>query len=292
MNRVKYVNKWIAGARPRTLPAALAPVVVATSLEHMSSRPINWLNAGLALSVSLLLQIGVNYSNDYSDGIRGTDENRVGPVRLVATGLATAAAVKRAAYLTFAAAAIVGLYLSSRTSWWLVLVGAVAIIAAWTYTGGKSPYGYKGFGEVSVFLFFGLVATMGSYFVQSGRLTWKSFVVALPMGALSCAILAINNLRDLPKDAGVGKKTLAVRLGDRGARLMFVGLLLLAHIAAGIAAIITTRAFITIVLIPQTYLISGEVLKGAKGRDLIPILGRVGKLQLYFAVGLAAAFFI
>lgn len=292
MSDAMTINKWVAGARPRTLPAAIAPVLVGTTLIKISSHPINWLNAGLALAVSLLLQIGVNYSNDYSDGIRGTDESRVGPIRLVASGLASAAQVKKAALLTFGLAALSGLALASRTSWWLVLVGAIAILAAWGYTGGRSPYGYRGFGEVSVFVFFGLVATMGSYFAQSHQVSWKSLLVAIPMGALSCAILAINNLRDLPKDALVGKKTLAVRLGDRGARWMFVGLLLLAHLAGASAALITSRAFITIALLPQTYIVCVEVLRGASGRDLIPLLGRVGKLQLYFAIGLSAAFIL
>lgn len=286
------MNKWIAGSRPRTLPAAVAPVVVGTSLQRVGSHTINWPNSFLALVVGMSLQIAVNYANDYGDGIRGTDENRVGPVRLVASGLASAKAVKRAAYFSFAIAGLAGLVLAERTSWWLILVGLISMIAAWTYTGGKSPYGYKGFGEVSVFIFFGLVATMGSYFVQSHKVDIDSLLVAIPMGSLACAILAINNLRDLPKDALVNKQTLAVRVGDKIARLIFVGLLLLSHIAAAIASIITTRTFITLALIPQTYLISVQVLQGAQGRDLIPLLGKVGKLQMYFAIGLAAAFII
>ena len=193
-------NKWLAGARPRTLPAAIAPVLVGTSLIHSDKRSINLLNGLAALLVSLLLQIAVNFSNDYSDGIRGTDRNRVGPLRLVASGLATAKHVKAAAYLCFTLASICGLFLASRTSWWLILLGLICIIAAWTYTGGAKPYGYSGFGEISVFIFFGVVATVGSYFVQSGKITWQSFLVSIPMGSLSCAILAINNLRDLPKD--------------------------------------------------------------------------------------------
>jgi len=283
------MNKWVAGARPRTLPAAIAPVVVGTALIHIDSKQISWLNALLALGVSLALQIGVNYSNDYSDGVRGTDENRVGPIRLVASGLASAAAVKNAAFLTFGLAAVLGLVLAARTSWWLVLVGAIAIVAAWTYTGGRKPYGYQGFGELSVFIFFGVVATMGSYFAQSEKITWQALLVSIPMGALACAILAINNLRDLPKDKLVGKKTLAVRVGDKKARYIFVGLLLLAHLASAVAAVITPRTLITVALLPQTYLVIVTVLRGAQGADLIPLLGRVGKLQLYFALGLALA---
>jgi len=284
--------KWIAGARPRTLPAAIAPVLVGTALIHTNAKSVLWLNALLALGVSLALQIGVNYSNDYSDGVRGTDENRVGPIRLVASGLATPTAVKRAAFLTFGVAAALGLALAARTSWWLVAVGAVAILAAWSYTGGSKPYGYQGFGEISVFIFFGVVATMGSYYAQAERITWQAFLVSLPMGALACAILAINNLRDLPKDGLVGKKTLAVRVGDKNARLLFVGLLALAHLAAIVAAVITPRTLITLALLPQTYLVVVAVLRGAQGRDLIPLLGRVGKLQLYFALGLAVAFIL
>ncbi len=186
----------------------------------------------------MLLQIAVNYSNDYSDGIRGTDNARVGPIRLVASGLATAKAVKQAAIICFTAASILGIILAARVSWWLILVGALSILAAWTYTGGQKPYGYLGFGEISVFLFFGLIATVGSYVVQSHRITWQSILISLPVGALSCAILAVNNLRDLPKDSLVGKKTLAVRLGDKRARQMFIGLLVVAHLAAISAAFI------------------------------------------------------
>jgi 1,4-dihydroxy-2-naphthoate octaprenyltransferase len=173
------MNTWVAGARPRTLPAAIAPVLIGTSLINSDGREINWVNALLALGVGLLLQIAVNYSNDYSDGIRGTDEARVGPVRLVASGLKSATAVKNAAILSYLFAAICGLLLSIRTSPFLILVGALAIVAGWTYTGGKKPYGYQGFGEVSVFVFFGLVATMGSYYAQSQEISWKAFLLAI-----------------------------------------------------------------------------------------------------------------
>ena len=220
-------NIWIAGARPRTLPAAISPVLVGTALIRRDHHSINYLNALLALFVSLLLQIAVNYSNDYSDGIRGTDNNRVGPVRLVASGLASARAVKQAAFICFAIASALGTILAIRVSWWLVLVGLVSIFAAWNYTGGKRPYGYSGLGEISVFIFFGLVATVGSYVVQSHRISWQSVLISVPVGALSCSLLAINNLRDLPKDSLVGKKTVAVRLGDKRARAMFNALLIL-----------------------------------------------------------------
>jgi 1,4-dihydroxy-2-naphthoate octaprenyltransferase len=283
---------WVAGARPRTLPAAIAPVLVGTALIKRDHHGINWLNAAMALAVSLLLQIAVNYSNDYSDGVRGTDNNRVGPVRLVASGLASSKAVKQAALISFAVAAVFGIVLAARTSWWLILIGAVSMVAAWTYTGGKHPYGYSGFGEVSVFVFFGLVATIGSYVVQSHKVSWQSFVVAVPVGALSCSLLAINNLRDLPKDSLVGKRTLAVRIGDKRARQMFTGLLVLAHIVAIGAAFITPWTLVTVLFIPITLKIAKGIRAGAKGAELIPMLGQVGKLQLFLSTSLAIALLI
>ena len=285
-------SKWLAGARPRTLPAAIAPVLVGTSLIHNDKRPVNLLNGLAALLVSLLLQIAVNFSNDYSDGIRGTDENRVGPLRLVASGLATAKQVKTAAYLCFVLASISGLFLAYRTSWWLIALGFICIIAAWTYTGGARPYGYFGFGEISVFIFFGVIATVGSYFVQSEKITWRSFLVSIPIGALSCAILAVNNLRDLPKDALANKKTLAVRIGDKNARRMFVGLIVLAHLTALLAIFITPWSIATIIFLPISVKISQNVMNGAKGHTLIPVLGKVGKLQLMIAATLAIALLI
>ena len=272
------------GARPRTLPAAIAPVLVATTLAGSNA---DFAMAGLALVVSLALQVGVNYANDYSDGIKGTDDNRIGPTRLVASGLASAKSVKQAAFISFAVAAAVGLVLAYSTSLWLVAVGAAAIFAAWTYTGSKRPYGYLGLGEISVFLFFGLVATMGSYYVQTQEITWQSFVVAIPMGCLACAILAINNLRDRAQDELVGKRTLAVRLGDSRARKLFIALLLLAHISA--LAVPGENTLITLVLVPQTFMIANQVRSGATGPALIPLLGKTGELQLFFALLLALA---
>ena len=282
-------NIWIAGARPRTLPAAISPVLVGTALIRRDHHSINYLNALLALFVSLLLQIAVNYSNDYSDGIRGTDNNRVGPVRLVASGLASARAVKQAAFICFAIASALGTILAIRVSWWLVLVGLVSIFAAWNYTGGKRPYGYSGLGEISVFIFFGLVATVGSYVVQSHRISWQSVLISVPDGALSCSLLAINNLRDLPKDSLVGKKTVAVRLGDKRARAMFNALLLLAHLAGLLAAFITPWALITLLFVPISLKISRGIRAGATGAQLIPMLGQVGKLQLFLSTSLAIA---
>ncbi len=276
------MNKWILGARPRTLPAAIAPVVVASAL---TGADFNWFRAALALKVAVWLQIGVNFANDYSDGVKGTDADRVGPIRLVASGMASAKSVKAAAFVSFAIASIAGTWLAFLTSPLLILVGVVSIAAAWGYTGGKNPYGYKGLGEISVFLFFGVIATMGSYYVQTEQITLLSFIVSVPMGTLSCAILAINNLRDRPKDALVGKLTLAVRIGDRKARLMYVGLLVLAHIAA-VATLIPT-ALLTLLILPMSFSISRQVLSGVSGKDLIPVLGKTGKLQMVFAILLA-----
>ena len=278
------MNKWVLGARPRTLPAAIAPVVVASAL---AGSDFNWFRAALALKVGVWLQIGVNYANDYSDGVKGTDENRIGPTRLVASGLASAKAVKNAAFVSFAIASVAGLWLSLLTSPLLILIGILAIAAAWGYTGGKNPYGYSGLGEVSVFTFFGLVATMGTYYAQTEKITILSFIVAIPMGALSCAILAVNNIRDRAQDELVGKKTLAVRLGDVKARRMFVALLVLAH-AAAVATLIPT-ALLTLLVAPMSYSISKLVLSGVSGKDLIPVLGRTGKLQLMFAIVFALA---
>ena len=278
------MNKWVLGARPRTLPAAIAPVVVASAL---AGPDFNWFRAALALKVGVWLQIGVNYANDYSDGVKGTDENRIGPTRLVASGLASAKAVKNAAYISFSIASVAGLWLSLLTSPFLILIGILAIAAAWGYTGGKNPYGYRGLGEISVFTFFGLVATMGSYYAQTEKLTILSFIVAIPMGALACAILAVNNIRDRPQDELAGKRTLAVRLGDANARRLFVSLLVLAHVAA--VATLMPTALLTLLIAPMSYSISRLVLSGVSGRDLIPVLGRTGKLQLIFAIVFALA---
>ena len=274
------MNIWVAGARPRTLPAAIAPVLIGTSLINIDNQGINWVNALLALAVGLLLQIAVNYSNDYSDGIRGTDEVRVGPIRLVASGLATADQVKRAAILAYSLAAISGLVLALKTSPLLVLVGGIAIIAGWNYTGGKNPYGYSGFGEVSVFIFFGLVATMGSYFAQSEKLTWQSLLLAIPMGSLSCTILGLNNLRDRPKDETVGKRTLAVRLGDKKARFALIALLLAALVTSLAAVAITPWALLVLLTLPLYLILINGIMNGATGLGLIRLLGKAGELQL------------
>lgn len=273
------MNKWVLGARPRTLPAAVAPVVVACALVGSD---FNILRAFLALQVGVWLQIGVNFANDYSDGIRGSDDDRVGPIRLVASGLATPQSVKAAAFLSFAVASISGTLLAYLTSPFLILVGILCIGAAWGYTGGKNPYGYKGLGEPTVFFFFGIVATVGTYYVQSEEITLLSLIVSVPMGALSCAILALNNIRDRPKDALVGKRTIAVRVGELNARRLYVLYLAFAHLAA-IATLIPT-ALLTLLVMPFTISISRQVLSGISGRELIPVLGQTAKLQLIFSI--------
>lgn len=280
------LDTWVKGGRPRTLAAAIAPVIVATAL---ASTHALLGRATLALIVSLSLQIGVNYSNDYSDGIRGTDSDRVGPIRIVAGGLATPAAVKRAAFIAFSIAGIAGFVLAALSSWWLIAVGVIAILAAWTYTGGKSPYGYRGFGEISVFVFFGLVATMGSYYVQTETITLESLVVSIPIGSLACALLAINNIRDREKDALVGKHTLAVYLGEEGSRNFFVLLLLSAHVAA---LFFSPWALLTLVALPFSLRLAREVKGEKESAALIPMIAKTGQLQLLFSALLAISILI
>jgi 1,4-dihydroxy-2-naphthoate octaprenyltransferase len=279
------MNKWIVGARVKTLPAAVAPVLIGTSY----AQKINWGNAFLALVVSLFLQIAVNFANDYSDGVRGTDTHRIGPVRLVASGLASASSVKVAAIISFLIAAIAGFVLALNISPWLFLVGAASIWAAWGYTGGKKPYGYFGFGELSVFIFFGLVATVGSYYIQTEQFNWQIFLLAIPVGTLSCAILAVNNLRDLPQDNLVGKRTMAVRIGEKNTRVFFMLLLVTAQVTALAAASISSLALITLICSPITYSVVRQVLNGAVGAELIEVLSKTAKLQLVMASLLAAA---
>ena len=278
------MNKWILGARPRTLPAAIAPVAVATALAGSEAAV---LPALLALFVALALQIGVNYANDYSDGIRGTDNDRVGPIRLTASGIATPQSVKRAAFISFGLSAVAGLALAAMTSWWLIAVGAAAILAAWGYTGGKNPYGYIGLGELFVFIFFGLVATVGTYFVQVEEITLDSILISIPMGTFSCALLAINNIRDRALDAPAGKKTLAVRLGDRKARYFFAALISLGYLAT--LLLLEPWALLTLVTAPIALSLVRGVLGDAQDGALIPYLAKTGKLQLQFSILLSLA---
>ncbi|MCC6436543.1 MAG: 1,4-dihydroxy-2-naphthoate polyprenyltransferase [Acidimicrobiales bacterium] len=287
-------NPWVLGARPRTLPAAVVPVVVGAACAVGADRPLTAWRGVLALVVSLALQIGTNYANDYSDGVRGTDHQRVGPVRLVASGLASPAAVKRAALVAFGVAAVAGLALAATTSWWLIAVGAASIAAAWFYTGGPKPYGYLGLGEVFVFVFFGLVATAGTTFVLVERLTGLAVAAAIPVGLLAVALLVVNNLRDIPTDAVSGKRTLAVRLGDRRTRVFYVVLLAVAFVAASVTAgwFLRPAAALALLAIPAARTPARTVLGGATGRDLIPVLGGTGRVQLLFGAAFALGLFI
>jgi 1,4-dihydroxy-2-naphthoate octaprenyltransferase len=231
--------------------------------------------------------VGVNYANDYSDGIRGTDNDRVGPIRLTASGIASAQSVKNAAFISFALAAIAGLGLALMTSWWLIAVGAAAILAAWGYTGGKNPYGYMGLGELFVFIFFGVVATVGTFFVQVETITLDSILISIPMGTFSCALLSINNIRDRALDEPAGKKTLAVRLGDRRARHLFVGLITLGYLAT--LALLNPWTIFTLATAPMAFSLVRGVLGSAQGAELIPYLAKTGKLQLQFSILLSLA---
>ena len=277
-------NRWIIGSRPRTLPAAVVPVALGAACAAGLSNAV-WWRAALALIVSLALQVGVNYSNDYSDGIRGTDDVRVGPVRLVASGLASAKSVKFAAFTAFGIAAVAGFVLAASTSWWLLAVGAAAVLAAWFYTGGPKPYGYLGLGELFVFVFFGLVATVGTTFGVAQRVTALSIVMGCAAGALACALLVINNLRDIPTDHQVGKKTLAVRLGDGRTRWLYAALIASAFVA-GIVAAAIWRPWVAISALAIALAITPlrTVMRGAKGRDLIAVLGATGRLQMAFGL--------
>ncbi len=280
-------SQWIAGARPRTLPAAVAPVLAGTAIAVWEDEAV-WWKALLALAVSLLLQVGVNYANDYSDGIRGTDDDRVGPLRLVASGVATPRAVKLAAFAALGGAALVGLVLAATTTWWLVGVGLLCILAAWFYTGGKRPYGYIGLGEVMVFVFFGLVAVLGTTYVQTESFELPALYAAIGVGAFACAILVANNLRDIPTDRVSGKRTLAVALGDERTRHLY-GLLIDATLVALVGVALTTTWWAVLALaagppaIRALTLVLGEK---ATGPALVPVLQLTGVAELLYAAGM------
>ncbi len=281
------MNRWIVGARPRTLPAAVVPVALGAAAAAGEVGAV-WWRAALALVVSLALQVGVNYANDYSDGVRGTDAIRVGPVRLVGSGLASAGAVKKAAFAAFGVAAVAGLVLALETTWWLLVVGAAAILAGWFYTGGPKPYGYLGLGELFVFVFFGLVATAGTAYVVCERITAVAWLAGCMAGCLACALLVINNLRDIPTDVDAGKRTMAVRLGDAKTRTFYLALLAIAFVlVVVIAAVDRPLACIGVLGIVVAVPAAKAIRNGAKGRELIPILGITGKVQL--VTGLLAA---
>lgn len=300
--------QWVAGARPRTLPAAVVPVTVGTSVAYFNGFAVGsfevFLRITLALIVALALQIGVNYSNDYSDGIRGTDEVRVGPVRLVGQGLANPSAVKKAALLSFLVACVAGLVLVSLTqAWWMLIVGAAAVAAAWFYTGGPRPYGYAGLGEVFVFVFFGVVAVVGTTFVVTMQIQLLALILSIPVGLLACALLVINNLRDIPGDTAVGKNTLAVRLGDRRTRDLYGFCLWVPFAIAGIVGFggigfvsaFPAGALIAVVAVPIAFIPWRQVRGGAIGPALITVLGWTARIQLVYgallSVGIVATRF-
>ena len=277
-------SEWIAGARPRTLPAAAAPVLVGTG----AAAQLGAANPGralLALGVALALQIGVNLANDYSDGVRGTDLDRVGPMRLTASGAARPEHVKWAAFASFGVGALLGLALVALSGqWWLVAVGASSIAAAWYYTGGRRPYGYRGLGEVGVFVFFGLVAVLGTTFTQADRVSWAALTGAVAIGLLACALLMVNNLRDVPTDVLAGKRTLAVRLGEHRSRRVYAALLWLPILLGLGCALVAPWSVLVVLLAFPAGLLTVTVLAGARGRLLVPVLAGTGLLELAFGV--------
>ena len=279
-------EEWIAGARPKTLPAAIAPVLVGTAFAGYNANAVNFF---LALIVGVALQVGVNYANDHSDGIKGTDKDRVGPMRLVGSGAATPEAVKRAALIAIAIAAIAGVSLAARSSWILIALGALSIIAAWTYTGGPKPYGYFALGEVSVFIFFGLVATLGTYYAHVGSLSFEVLLASFAMGCLACAILVLNNLRDLEKDKSAGKITLAVKIGDSQTRRFYQGLIFTPLLIA-LALVPTSFYFLFAFLaLPQILKVTASIRTGASGSALIELLERTGKIQIIYSIAISLA---
>ncbi|CAH0174135.1 1,4-dihydroxy-2-naphthoate polyprenyltransferase [Rhodococcus fascians] len=283
--------QWIEGARPRTLPNAIAPVLVGTGAAVSLDAGV-WWKALLALIVSLALIVGVNFANDYSDGIRGTDDDRVGPLRLVGSKAASAGAVKRAAIGCFAVGAVAGLVLAATSAWWLVIVGLICIAGAWYYTGGSKPYGYSGFGEIAVFVFFGLVAVLGTQYVQAEQIDWAGVLAAVAVGSFSSAVLVANNLRDIPTDTESGKRTLAVRLGDTRTRYLHLALLVVPF-AMTVALIARTPwALVALLALPLAARANSPVRGGAHGFELIPALRDSGLAMLVWgaATGVALAF--
>ncbi|MFC9964926.1 1,4-dihydroxy-2-naphthoate polyprenyltransferase [Nocardia ignorata] len=263
--------EWIEGARPRTLPNAIAPVLAGTGAAASIDGAV-WWKALLALLVSLALIVGVNYANDYSDGIRGTDDERVGPLRLVGSKLASPSAVRTAAVVSLAVGAVAGLVLAATTAWWLVLLGALCLAGAWFYTGGSKPYGYSGFGEIAVFVFFGLIAVLGTQFVQAERVDWVGLLLAIGVGAFSSAVLVANNLRDIPTDTESGKVTLAVKLGDARTRTLHLVLLAVPFIISLALIAHTPLALAGLLAIPLAVRANAPVRTGKGGLELIPAL--------------------
>ena len=282
------VAQWVEGARPRTLPNAVAPVIAGTGAAAWLGSAV-WWKALLALTVSLALIVGVNYANDYSDGIRGTDDERAGPMRLVGSKLAAPRAVRTAAMLSLGIGAVAGLALALVSEPWLIALGAVCIAGAWLYTGGSKPYGYAGLGEVAVFVFFGLVAVLGTQYTQALRVDWVGLGLAVAIGAMSSAVLVANNLRDIPTDRVAGKMTLAVRLGDPRTRLLYQALLAVAGVLTLALMAATPWCAAGLIAITLALRAAGPVRGGAGGRDLIPVLRDTGLTMLVWALAVAAA---
>jgi len=283
---VADAREWLSGTRPRTLPAAVVPVLIGSGVALGYSR-FSWWRALLALVVALALQIGVNFANDYSDGVRGSDAKRVGPVRLVAAGLAPPRQVLSAAFSCFLVAGAAGLVLAAVTAWWLVAVGAACVAAAWFYTGGPRPYGYHGLGEVFVFAFFGVVAVTGTAYVQMDRFSWLGLAAAVPAGLLACALLIVNNLRDIQGDTLAGKRTLAVRLGDARSRTAYAATVLVPFCCAALLAVYRPFTLLVAVTLPLALVPLRSVRSGASGPALIKALGQTGRLQMAFGLALA-----
>lgn len=282
------LGQWISGALPRTLPNALAPVVAGTGAAAWLHAAV-WWKALLALVVAVAMTVGVNYANDYSDGIRGTDDDRAGPVRLVGSRLAAPRAVLGAAIASLAVGALAGLALALSSAPWLIAVGAACIAGAWLYTGGSKPYGYTGFGEVAVFVFFGLVAVLGTEYTQALRVDWVGLVLAVAVGALSSSVLVANNLRDIPTDARSGKITLAVRLGDARTRVLYQALLSAAVALTLVLVAATPWCAAGLVATPLALRAATPVRSGRGGAELIPVLRDTGLAMVVWAVAVAAA---
>ncbi|AZI58752.1 1,4-dihydroxy-2-naphthoate polyprenyltransferase [Nakamurella antarctica] len=278
---------WLSASRPRTLPAAIAPVLVGSGCGHALGG-FSWWKAVLCLVVALALQIGVNFANDYSDGIRGTDTDRVGPMRLTGSGAARPGQVKAAAFLFFGIAGAAGLTLALTSAWWIILVGIASIAAAWFYTGGPSPYGYAGYGEVFVFVFFGLVAVTGTAYILSGRTSVTTLAGAIGIGLLACALLVANNLRDVESDTESGKRTLAVLLGAPMTRRLYAVIIAVAFLAVVVVGIRHPWCLIALLAVPLAVPPIRSVLAGARGPKLISVLGATGRLELVYAVLLTA----
>jgi len=285
---VASFGQWISGARPRTLPNAVAPVVAGTGAAAWLHAAV-WWKALLALAVAVALTVGVNYANDYSDGVRGTDDERDGPVRLVGSRLAAPRAVLAAAMASLTVGAAAGLALALLSAPWLIAVGAACIAAAWLYTGGSKPYGYAGLGEAAVFVFFGLVAVLGTEYTQALRVDWVGLLLAVSIGALSSSVLVANNLRDIPTDARSNKITLAVRLGDARTRLLYQALLGTAGVVTLVLTAATPWCAVGLVATPLALRAAGPVRGGRGGRELIPVLRDTGLAMVVWAVAVACA---